>query len=47
MKKNFGIFEIKECLHGQGRGEGAEPVRTRKKGSIFREFVRTSFMDGP
>jgi len=27
--------------------KGVEPVRTRGEGSIFRDFVRTSFMDGP
>jgi len=32
------------CPHGQ---EGVEPVRTRRKGLIFRVFVWTSFMDGP
>jgi len=33
------------CPHGQG----VEPVRTfcGQGGSIFRDFVRTSFMDGP
>jgi len=34
--KNFGFFEI----YGVS-------ARTRGKGSIFRDFVRTSFMDGP
>jgi len=32
-------------------GEGVEPVRTfcgqEERGSIFCDFVRTSFMDGP
>jgi len=32
--KNFGFFEFLVCPHGQGEG------------SIFRDFVRTSFMDG-
>jgi len=39
--KNFGFFEIMVCPHGQG-GKEVEPVRTR--GSIFRDFLRTSFM---
>jgi len=37
------------CPHGQG-GEGFEPMRTffgEGGGSIFRDFVRTSFMDSP
>jgi len=38
------------CPHGQGE-RGTESVRTfcvqGGRGSIFRDFVRTSFMDGP
>jgi len=41
--KNIGFFEI------YGKGEGVESVRTfcgkGGRGSIFRHFVRTSFMD--
>jgi len=46
--KNLGFFEkIMVCPHGQ-RGKG-ELVRTfsREVGSISREFVWTTFMDGP
>jgi len=46
--KNFEIYMV--CPHGQ-RGRGIEPVRTfcgqGGRESIFRDFVRTSFMDGP
>jgi len=43
--KNFGFFEI-YGVSAQVRR--VEPVRTRgDEGIIFRDFVRTSFMDGP
>jgi len=42
-RKNFGFFEI----YGMSvLTRGAEPVRIREEGSIFRDFVRTSYMDG-
>jgi len=42
--KNIGFFEI----YGMSaRTREVEQVRTRGEESIFREFVRTSFMDGP
>jgi len=46
--KNFGFFET----YGVSAWtRGVEPVRTfflqGERGSIFRDFVRTSFMDGP
>jgi len=44
--KNIGFFEIYR-VSARTRGEGFEPVRTRGKGWIFRDFVRTYFMDGP
>jgi len=40
-------------LCSQEQGEGVEPVHTffeqgdRGRGSVFFDFVRTSFMDGP
>jgi len=39
------IFEI-YGVSARTRGL-IEPVRTRREGSIFRNFVRTSLMDGP
>jgi len=48
--KNFGIFEI-YGVSARTRREGVEPVRTffgqGGGGSIFLDFVGTSFMDGP
>jgi len=48
--KNFGFFEI-YGVSARTRGEEVEPVRTffgqEGRVSIFRDFVRTSFMDGP
>jgi len=48
--KNIGFFEICD-VPARTRGRGVEPVRTfcgqGGRGSIFRDFVRTSFMDGP
>jgi len=48
--KNVGCFEIYgvSARIREGKG-GIEPVRAfcGKGGSIFRDFVRTSFMDGP
>jgi len=40
------IFRNLWCVHSD-KGEGVEPVRTWREGSIFRNFVQTSFMDGP
>jgi len=39
------IFKI-YGVSARTRG-GIKPVRTRGRGSVFRDFVRTSFMDGP
>jgi len=46
--KNIGFSNFMVCPHRQGRREG-ELVRLFcwQRGSIFRDFVRTSFMDGP
>jgi len=47
--KNFGLFEI-YGVSARTRRERVESVRTfcgQGGGSIFRDFVRTSFMDGP
>jgi len=45
--KNCGLFQI-YGPSARTSGKEVEPVRTRGKGvwSIFRNFVRTSFMDG-
>jgi len=41
------VSKFMVCPHGQGR-EGVELVSDKRgRGSIFRDFVRTSFMDGP
>jgi len=50
VKKNFDFSKFMVCPQGHGRG--FEPVRTFADGgewvgSIFRDFVRMSFMDGP
>jgi len=54
--KTFDFSKFMVCPHGQGgeggRKRGVEPVQTfcgqgGRGGSIFRDFVRTSFMDGP
>jgi len=46
----LGFFEI-FGVSARTRGKGVEPVRIfcghGERGSIFRHFVRTSFMDGP
>jgi len=46
--KNFGSFEIHR-VSARTRGEGVETVRIfyEQGGAIFRDFVRTSFLDGP
>jgi len=45
IAKNFGSFEIYGV---SARTREVEPVRTmREGGSIFHDFVRTSFMDRP
>jgi len=47
--KNFGFFRNLWCVRTDKVGGGVEPVRTfleRERGSIFRDFVRTSFMGG-
>jgi len=47
--KNFRYFEI-YCVSARTRGEEVDPMpifcRQGEKGSIFRDFVRTSFMYG-
>jgi len=43
--KTFGFFKFMTCPYGQKERE-VEPVWTRGEGSIFRDFVRTSFIDG-
>jgi len=46
--KNFGFYKIYGESARTG-GRGIEPVRTfcEQSGSIFRNFVRTPFMDSP
>jgi len=48
--KNFGVLET-YGVSTRTSGEGVKPVQTfcrqKEKKSIFRDFVRTSFMDGP
>jgi len=40
--------DFSEIYGVPARGGGVEPVRTRgERGSIFRDYVQTSFMDGP
>jgi len=43
------FFEIHVCPHGQGGWASAVIFRIRKgeRGSVFHDFVRTFFMDGP
>jgi len=46
---DFSIFRNLWCDR-TNKEEGVEPVRTffgQEGGSIFRDFVRTSIMDGP
>jgi len=43
-RKKLWIFEIYGV---SARTRGVEPVRTFCEQSVFRDFVRTSFMDGP
>jgi len=45
--KSFEFFKIMVCPHGQDGGRGVKPLRTRGRGSIFCDFVWTSFMFGP
>jgi len=46
--KNFGFVEIYGVsARKKGGGASADILQTRGEGSIFRDFVRTSFMDGP
>jgi len=44
VQKNSGVFEI---YGASAWTNEVEPVRTRGDGSIFRDIVRTSSMDGP
>jgi len=44
LRKKNGVVEI-YGVSARTIGEGVKSVRTR--GSIFRDFVRTSLMDGP
>jgi len=46
LVRKTGLFEI-YGVFARTRVKGFELVRAREKGSIFRDFVRTSFMDGP
>jgi len=45
--KNSECFEI-DGVSARTRGEGVEPVQTKRPEgeSVFRDFFRTSFMDG-
>jgi len=45
QKKNFGLFKIYD-VSAWTRG-GVWVSANKGGGSIFRKFVRTSFMDGP
>jgi len=51
VAKHFGFFKIYLCVRTDKKRGGAEPVRTfcgqGGRRSIFHDFVRTSFMDGP
>jgi len=44
LAQNTGLFEK---YGGAGRGGGEPGGKKGGGGSIFRDFVRTSFMDGP
>jgi len=44
--KNPGFFEI-YGMSARTRGEGLSEFGQGGRGSIFFDFVRTSFMDGP
>jgi len=49
VTKTFGFFEI-YGMSARTRGKGLSQcghVADKGKGSIFRDFVRTSFMNGP
>jgi len=46
--KNFAFFKFMVCLHGQRGRELSQCEHFSEKGvSIFHDFVRTFFMDGP
>jgi len=49
--KKLRIFLNLWCVRTDMGGRGVKPVRTfcrqGRGGSIFRDFMRTSFMDGP
>jgi len=47
--KHNGFFEFMVCSHGQGEGvlSRCGHFANKEEGSIFRDFVRTSFMNGP
>jgi len=51
VQKTLDFSKFMVCPHGQEAGVEVEPVRTfcRQGGgeSIFRDFMRTSFTDGP
>jgi len=44
VQKNSDFSKFMVCPHGQ---EGLNQWTRGKGGSIFRDFVRSSFMDGP
>jgi len=48
-EKKMDFLKLMVCPHEQGGGgwASADILRTRGEGSIFRDFVRTSFMEGP
>jgi len=45
--KSSDFLKFMVCPHGQGRRASADILWTRGEGSIFRDFVRTSFMAAP
>jgi len=50
--KKLRTFRNLWCVRSDKGGRGVDPVQTfcgrgKERGSIFRYFVRTSFMDGP
>jgi len=47
VQKNFGLFEIYNVSARTGGERGVEQMWARERGLIFRDFMRTSFMDSP
>jgi len=45
--KNFEFYGMSARTRREGVWASADILRTKGEGSIFRDFVRTSFMGGP